>query len=239
MSHVVCVSLLPQLFPADGIAPVDAAVVIDTLRFTTTACQALAVGAKSVTVAADIETARDHAGPQSAIQSRGLAADRPLLCGERHCRPIAGFDLGNSPYEYTPQSVHGRELIFTTTNGTRAVSTARLASQIYLGSLVNRTAVAQALVTANPSGNDFSSWIVCSGTDGEVAAEDVLAAGAILDALQQLRRQSETGKCNVAEQLFTHRITPRGNTAGGGPPATCKGTVIPLKWLASPVGESP
>ncbi len=186
MSHVVRVSLLPQLLAADGTDKADAAVVIDTLRFTTTACQALAAGACSVTVASDIETAKSLAAPQLDADSENLAARRPLLCGERHCQPIAGFDLGNSPYEYAPSTVSGRDLIFTTTNGTRAVSAARHASLIYLAGLVNRTAVARCLLTTVQPMSSRYTWIVCSGTDGEVAAEDVLAAGAIIDALGNL-----------------------------------------------------
>ncbi len=186
MPHVVCVSLLPQLFPAAGLSIVDAAVVIDTLRFTTTACQALAVGGNSVTVASDVESAKRLAASLADRRAHVEANNRPMLCGERHCRPIAGFDLGNSPYEYTPQTVSGRDLIFTTTNGTRAVSAARQALCVLLGSLVNRTAVASALHTTCQSKRDSSVGIICSGTDGEVAAEDMLAAGAIIDAWQHL-----------------------------------------------------
>ncbi|MDX1930109.1 MAG: 2-phosphosulfolactate phosphatase, partial [Pirellulaceae bacterium] len=88
------VAQLPQLLPSgwsDGYEP-TLAVVIDTLRFTSTACVALAAGATSVCVAAEVETAR-----QLANQLGG----RSLLCGERHCHRIEGFQLGNSPFEYT------------------------------------------------------------------------------------------------------------------------------------------
>ncbi len=174
----ISVALLPQLLPANWSAnhsdqPPVLAVVIDTLRFTTTAAVALQAGAAAVSVAAEVETARTLA--------RQLGPDT-LLCGERHCHPIAGFQLGNSPLEYTPETVGQRRLVFSTTNGTLAVAAATTAGQILLGSLVNRQAVAQWIVASR-----FSRvWLVCAGTDGQVAAEDVLTAGAIAHACQQL-----------------------------------------------------
>jgi len=185
MPHVVRVALIPQLLPVDCFSAAQATIVIDTLRFTTTACQALVAGATSVTVAPDIETAHQVAMRPSTTNPNASVKSRPLLCGERHCRPIEGFDLGNSPYEYTPEVVSGQELVFTTTNGTRAVSAARRSPTILLAGLVNRTAAARALHHACLVADIAENWIVCSGTDGEVATEDVLAAGAILAALLQ------------------------------------------------------
>ena len=165
------VALLPELLPtAWNNSPNTIAIVIDTLRFTTTACQALRSGAKSIRVASEIEEARNLAA---------AAGDRPLLCGERLCQPIAGFDLGNSPLEYTPGRVSARDLVFTTTNGTRAVAAAKEASQVWLASTVNRRAIASHL---RDSATDLA-WFVCAGTDGEVALEDVVVAGAIIDQL--------------------------------------------------------
>lgn len=189
MTHVIRVALLPQLLPPGWSAAVRATVVIDTLRFTTTACQALAAGANSITVAKDVEAAL-----QAATSKQVSPTLRPLLCGERLCRPIAGFDLGNSPYEYTPAAVAGRDLLFTTTNGTVAVTAARHSPSILLAGLVNRSAVTAALHASpqlpinQPAINqppiDLEDWIICSGTDGEVAAEDLLAAGAVIEALR-------------------------------------------------------
>ncbi len=105
-----------------------------------------------------------------------------LLCGERHCVKIPGFDLGNSPLEYTAELVRDRQLIFSTTNGTVAVEAVQLAQSVALGSLLNRTAVAQWL-SSLPEAN---AWIVCAGTDGHIALEDVLTAGAILHQLSTI-----------------------------------------------------
>lgn len=176
----IFVSLLPSLLSSSSNADdkFRSAIVIDTLRFTTTACQALLVGANSLRVASSVEAARQLADSLS---------PRPVLCGERHCHPIDGFDLGNSPLDYVPASVQDRSLIFTTTNGTLAVAAAehmRLPS-ILLAGLVNRRAVCRHLQQQS-SPDDL--LIVCAGTDGQVALEDVLTAGAIVADLIAAQR---------------------------------------------------
>lgn len=103
-------------------------VVIDVLRASTTIVHALAAGAAEILRCGDTETAR------------GLAATLPprkaLLGEERLGFPIEGFDLGNSPWEYTPDRVAGASLVFTTTNGTRAMERCRLAKRVLLGAFV-------------------------------------------------------------------------------------------------------
>ena len=164
------VAMLPQLLPAGWADQPCVAIVIDTLRFTSTACVALQAGAASIAVMSHIEAARQLA----------TSTQPPmLLCGERHCVKIPGFDLGNSPLEYTSARVTNRQLIFSTTNGTVAVEASQAAQITALGSLLNRAAVVQWLNSQAIT----SAWIVCAGTDGQIAQEDVLTAGAMLDQL--------------------------------------------------------
>ncbi len=171
------VALLPDYAaelapPDDSISQLATAVVIDTLRFTTTASQALALGARSVYVSSCVE---------QAIQLANELPARPLLCGERFCHPIEGFDLGNSPLELKREVVSGRDLVFTTTNGTLAAQAVRHVPSVLLAALVNRRAVCQHL-KAIESGDVL---LVCAGTDGQLTWEDVLTAGAIIDDLGQ------------------------------------------------------
>jgi 2-phosphosulfolactate phosphatase len=150
-------------------------VVIDTLRFTTTAAQALNVGARSIQIVSDVDDAYSAASSGDPLLPR-------LLCGERHCVPIAGFDLGNSPLEYRRLNVADRELIFTTTNGTRAVRSLGAFQICLLAALVNRLAVAALIAEST-----IPLWkIICAGTDGQIAGEDILAAGALIDGLVEL-----------------------------------------------------
>lgn len=148
--------------------PAGAAVVIDVLRATSVITQAIAAGAAEVVVCGEISDAL------------ALAADakpRPLLCGERACKPLDGFDLGNSPGEYTAARIAGKKLVMTTTNGTRAVLAAAAFDEIYAASFNNLAAILAQLTTQRQVS------IICAGTDGAKTDEDVLLAGAILHAL--------------------------------------------------------
>lgn len=178
----IAVALLPSLLPARWQDQAAAAIIIDTLRFTSTAAQALAVGASKIHISSSIERARE-------LASELVTEQNPMaLCGERHCRPIAGFHFGNSPLEYTPEKISGRSLIFSTTNGTVAVEAVKDAELVVLGSLLNRQSLARFLRSQLNDGqstlgeNRSTIWIVCAGTDGEIALEDSLTAGAIADA---------------------------------------------------------
>jgi 2-phosphosulfolactate phosphatase len=179
MQLSISVALLPKLLPARWTGRRSIAVVIDTLRFSSTACVALAAGAKGLTVVSDIEQARRVAG--------SVPDGAALLCGERACVRIPGFDLGNSPAEYVAATVKNRELIFSTTNGTVAVEASQAAQEVVLGSLLNRSALCRWLADSAQQnaadGEPLEVWFVCAGTDGQVALEDVLTAGAIMEGL--------------------------------------------------------
>jgi 2-phosphosulfolactate phosphatase len=105
-----------------------------------------------------------------------------VLGGERSGGKIKGFDLGNSPSEYTPQTVGGRRLFITTTNGTRALFHARLARRVLVGAFVNLSAVAQSVK------DEAKVAVLCAGTGGDVTREDILAAGALVQRVGQLRK---------------------------------------------------
>ena len=145
------------------------AVVIDQLRATTTIVHALAAKARNVVVCGEVDEARQVA---SAWWENGT-----VLGGEREGVKIDGFALGNSPEEYTPAAVAGRTVVFTTTNGTRALLKARTARRVVTAALANLNAVLQA-IAAEPQ-----LVIVCAGTRGQVTLEDVYVAGAIVEEL--------------------------------------------------------
>lgn len=144
-------------------------VVVDTLRATTTLTAMIAAGAAAVLPVADLAGAR------------ALKAADPslLLAGERENVAPPGFDGGNSPREYPPARVEGRRIILTTTNGTEAVRRAGAARRMAAGALTNARAVA-----AWVRQGDEPLRFVLAGSRGACALEDVLAAGAALDGLQ-------------------------------------------------------
>ncbi|MEQ8212071.1 MAG: 2-phosphosulfolactate phosphatase [Lacipirellulaceae bacterium] len=155
---------LPQ-FVAEADLAGSTVVVVDLLRASTTICYALANGATAVRPFLEV------AGVAQAVAD--YDRDEVKLGGERGGEILEGFDLGNSPHEYTAGEVFGQTILFTTTNGTRALLHARLAQRTVIGAAVNRQSVTEAIA------DEGDIHILCAGTAGVVTREDILAAGAI------------------------------------------------------------
>lgn len=149
-------------------------VVLDILRATTSIVQALSVGAKSVFPVASIEEALRLANT--------FGRDEVLLAGERRCLPIEGFDLGNSPLEFTRDRVAGKILVMTTTNGTAAMALTVNAARVYIGSMLNIGAVLEELVRL-----EAEPIFLCSGRERHFALEDAVCAGEFAARLMEAR----------------------------------------------------
>jgi 2-phosphosulfolactate phosphatase len=147
-------------------------VVIDVLRASTSITAALRNGAKEVIPVTTVERAVKISGH--------LFGDVILLGGERNGKMIQGFNLGNSPAEYSEEKVKGKSIIFSSTNGSQAIERARYAQTLFLCGFVNISAVADKLRVLN---NDFT--IVCSGSDGKFSIEDSVCAGMLLHKLRE------------------------------------------------------
>jgi 2-phosphosulfolactate phosphatase len=152
-------------------------VVFDVLRATTSMMTALNHGAEAIIPVSEIPEAL-------AIRDKD---EKVLLAGERNGlrigRELTGsvdFDFGNSPRDFTPERVEGRTIVWTTTNGTRALRSCAHAEMILLGSMLNLGAVTDILDQLRPQ----NLLIICSGTFEDVAYEDTFAAGALIDSLQ-------------------------------------------------------
>ncbi|QHT60429.1 2-phosphosulfolactate phosphatase [Paenibacillus lycopersici] len=144
-------------------------IVIDVLRATSTIVAALAAGAAGVM---PVETV---------LEARSLQCSDHVLAGERFCRKIPGFELGNSPEEFTAEAVGGKRIVLTTTNGTRALHKAMRADCVLAGCLNNASACAG---TAADLRRDVV--LLCAGSHNEFALEDGLCAGLIISELKQL-----------------------------------------------------
>src|SRR5512142_3182270 len=138
-------------------------VVVDVLRATSTMVEALANGAKNIFAVATTDEAVKIA--------TGIGRDQTLLAGERNCVRIEGFDLGNSPLEMTGESVGGRQVIMTTTNGTSALAAAASARRVLVASLLNVDAVARELAEG-----DQEITFLCAGREKRFALEDAICA---------------------------------------------------------------
>jgi 2-phosphosulfolactate phosphatase len=173
-----------------------AVVVFDVLRATTTITAALSQGAAEVRVFDSLASA--------ASASRSFPGPK-LLCGERECLPPPGFDLGNSPIDFTAGRVSGRTIFMCTTNGTRAIVAARAAGRLFAGALVNASATARALAEL---GADVT--LLGAGTAGDAAPEDLFAAGAVVAAIKSIRTIDMSSEAAKALTLFENsRSRPR------------------------------
>ncbi len=170
MTRDVKVHLLPTLFEPEEVRG-GIAVILDVLRASTTITHALAHGARAVIPTGQVD------------EARLIAADFPrgsvLLGGERDGVLIAGFELDNNPFAYTPEVVANKTIVFTTSNGTRALLRAAEADRVLIGSFVNLQAVVNVLAA-----DSRPIHLVCAGTQGKITLEDVLCAGGICHRLQ-------------------------------------------------------
>jgi 2-phosphosulfolactate phosphatase len=186
--RVVRVHLTPERLTPERLAQ-SVAVVIDVLRATTTIVYALAAGCGAVWPIEEVEDARRVAGQ--------MRAGRVLLGGERDGVPPEGFDLGNSPGEYTCARCKGTTLVLTTTNGTRALLRAAAASRTLVAGFVNFSAVCEQLADeARPVD------IVCAGYHDEAALEDALLAGALVEFLCEQGAVSLNDAARLAWDCF-------------------------------------
>ncbi len=165
-------------------------VITDVLRATSTIVTALANGARGVIPVGDM-------GEASRI-SQSIDSDETLLCGEKDGVKIEGYDLGNSPLEYTREKVGGKTLIFNTTNGTKAIRKSLSAKSIYIASFHNLNPIVEALKSV-----DEEILIVCSGWKGRLSLEDLLLAGNIVYKLcdGDLQPEARDG-ANVAFTIY-------------------------------------
>jgi 2-phosphosulfolactate phosphatase len=138
-------------------------IVIDVLRATTVITTAIFSGAREVLPVVEID------------EAKSLKKEGDILAGERRGLKIEGFNLGNSPLEFTPDAVSGRRIITTTTNGTKAIHRALSADKIFIGSMINGISVAE---RAGQEKGDIV--VICAGTYGKFSLDDFICAGKII-----------------------------------------------------------
>jgi 2-phosphosulfolactate phosphatase len=177
-------------FTPEEDASAHTGVVVDVVRATSSIAQALESGYERVLCCAEIAEAREL---------REELGDEAVVGGERNGVVIDGFDVGASPREFAA-GARAPTLILTTTNGTRAILTAvESCDVVFLGALLNLTAVAEVAARA---GGDVA--IVCSGFKGAFALDDAYCAGRIVSALDGQR----TDAAIAAEVVASAWATP-------------------------------
>ncbi len=179
-------------------------VMIDVLRASSTIVHACANGIERIIPACEVEDATKLA--------QTLEKKHTLLGGEREGHMIEGFDLGNSPLEYTSEVVKGKTLIFSTTNGTVAVGQSAAAKGIIVGCFLNLSAVSTHLLSLRPKKIAF----LCAGSQGQLALEDFVCGGLMVRKLSQGYRGKLTlNDGAVAARILADTMTDIGEVVRG------------------------
>jgi 2-phosphosulfolactate phosphatase len=160
----VCFS--PALLSTIEKKPGRNVVVVDILRATTAICTAFGYGAGAIIP----------------VISRGEARQKKnqgwLVAGEKDGEKLGFANFGNSPREFRNASLQGKELVFCTTNGTRAILKAADYGRMLVASFVNLESICGWL---NKDHNDV--LILCAGWKNSFSLEDSIFAGAMSDIL--------------------------------------------------------
>ncbi len=167
-------------------------IIIDVLRATTTLISALANGAERIIPVESVAQAK--------IESRRYPKGNILLGGERGYEKLEGFDLGNSPREYNRDTVSGKSIVYTSTNGTKGIILGKAGETTTLGAFVNFPRAADYLLDIS---RDIS--IVCCGTSGTFSLEDAVCGGMFVHYIMKNVRSATTNDAAEASVALFKR----------------------------------
>jgi 2-phosphosulfolactate phosphatase len=137
-------------------------VVVDVLRATSVICTMLHNGVKEIIPVKSIDEAKEY-------KDKGY-----LVVAERDGKKLDFADFGNSPFYFTKEVVEGKTIVYSTTNGTNAITVGKDAEQVVIGSFLNLSTLTDYL---NHQAKDVI--ILCSGWKGKFCIEDTLLSGAL------------------------------------------------------------
>jgi len=190
---------IEDLRDLQGPPDADAVVVIDVLRAFSTAAVALGRGAVEIYPVLDVE------------EAFGRSARDPdlILMGETDCRPVPGFDLGNSPVAADAFPFAGRRAVQRTTAGTRGLVCCRDARSLWAASFLVGSATADALRVSGAKRVAF----VITGTVHYGSADDDLACAEWMAELVRGNRPPvgpflDRVRTSVAAATFLDPSTP-------------------------------
>ncbi|WP_324282757.1 2-phosphosulfolactate phosphatase family protein [Cyanobacterium aponinum UTEX 3221] len=187
----ISVYYTPESTPENEIP--DCAVVIDVLRATTTIVTALNNGAKSVKAYSDLDLLTK--------ESNLLPPESRLRLGERGGKKVDFCDLGNSPLDCTVETVSGKQLFISTTNGTRSLQRVQEAKTVIAGAMINFQAVVDYLQEKQPE----TLWLLGSGWEGGYSLEDTVCAGAIASLLVDTGKPDMIGNDEVIASIALYQ----------------------------------
>ncbi|PTV93287.1 2-phosphosulfolactate phosphatase [Halanaerobium saccharolyticum] len=133
-------------------------VIIDVFRAYTTAAYLFANQAEKIFIVSKVETAR----------KLKKELNNPVLIGERKGIKIEDFDFNNSPYFISQHNFMGKEIILSTSAGTKGIIAAENAAEVITGSFVNISAAAEYIKSKNPE----TVSLVAMGNNGVTEADE-------------------------------------------------------------------
>lgn len=160
-------------------------VVIDVLRATSAICAAFDNGIKSIIPVPTVEEALEY-------KNKGFLAG-----AERKGQIVEGFDFGNSPYSFMKEEFKGKDVVLSTTNGTKSIDVAKDAETVVIGSFLNLDALCKWLEV-----QDKNVLCLCSGWQDKFNLEDTICAGAILEYLLQTGKFASDDDASVAAKYM-------------------------------------
>jgi len=174
--------------------PGKVVVVLDILFATTTMVTALAHGAKAVVPVLDEQAAR--------AQEKNFEENSYVLAGELYAETLPGF-AHPAPLSLLKHGIEGKTLIYSTTNGTVALTQPAGAASVYCGALLNARALCEHIVARHAR---ETVLIVCSGSGNNFNFEDFYGAGYFVECLQPVGDLSDAAKAALA--LYRHAKAP-------------------------------
>ena len=178
--------------------PGKVVVVLDILFATTTMVTALAHGAAEVVPVLDESAARHEA--------RGLDANSYVLAGELYAETLPGF-AHPAPLSLLKHGIGGKTVVYSTTNGTVAMTQCAGAARVYCGALLNAGALVSHLVARHPR---ETVLIVCAGSGNNFNFEDFYGAGCFVERFaEQLGAAADlSDAAKAARELYRHARMP-------------------------------
>lgn len=165
--------------------------VIDVLRASSSIITAIGNGCREVIPTDTVDGATDIA--------QRLGRNEVCLCGERGGRIVKGFHIGNSPSEYSKEAIGGKTLVYTSTNGSRAILKSRNTSLGMIGAFTNASAVVDSALQG-----DDDLIVLCAGQDGLFSLEDTVCGGMLITRILEHRGSGD--KCPLNDAAVAAQV---------------------------------
>lgn len=162
----VCLS--PSLFKPDKTDNKTIIIIVDVLRATTAFCAAFDSCVKTIMPVESLDELK-------LLKKEGF-----LTAAERGGERVDFAEFGNSPVKFLQSNLRGKDLAYSTTNGTKAIEKVKSYSTVVTGAFVNLEVLCEWIRKQHQD-----LLVICSGWNNEVSFEDTLCAGAIVESLEK------------------------------------------------------